>query len=179
MSGPRSAQAGGSYARTAARELRSGDLVLIHCNSYVDGYWTDMTRTYCLGEPDTRQRAMYEAVLAARAAALAALRPGVLAATVDRAARDVIEARGFGPYFPHGLGHNVGFAGAVTANYPPHVSSTSQDRLESGMVFNIEPAIYIEGYGGIRHCDVVTLGDTGAELLTPFQAGLDELIVRT
>jgi Xaa-Pro aminopeptidase len=179
MSGPRSAQAGGAYAHTGARALRAGDLVLVHCNSYVDGYWTDITRTYCLGEPEARQRAMYGAVFAAREAALAALRPGVLAADADRAARDVIAAHGFGPYFTHGLGHNVGFAGAVTSRYPPHLSPTATDRLEPGMTFNIEPAIYIEGYGGMRHCDVITLGEQGPEVLTPFQAGPEELIIGT
>ena len=66
MSGPRSAQAGGAYARSSSRTLNDGDLVLVHCNSYVDGYWTDITRTYCLGEPDERQRAMYAAIEAAR-----------------------------------------------------------------------------------------------------------------
>jgi Xaa-Pro dipeptidase len=96
---------------------------------------------------------------------------------VDRAARDVLEARGFGPNFTHGLGHNVGFAGAVSSRYPPHLSPTAMDRLEPGMTFNIEPAIYIEGYGGLRHCDVVTLTEAGAEILTPFQATLAELVV--
>lgn len=174
MSGPNSALASGAYALTRARELRAGDLVLVHCNSYIDGYWTDITRTYCLGEPDARQRAMYAAVFDARAAALAAIRPGVRAAEVDRAARDVLTARGFGAYFTHGLGHNVGFS-AISAEYPPRLHPASGDRLEIGMTFNVEPAIYIEGYGGLRHCDVVTLGEAGADVLTPFQAGLEHL----
>lgn len=148
----------------------------MHCNSYVDGYWTDVTRTYCLGDPDRRQRAMYAAVFEARAAALAAIRPGARAAEVDAAARDVLTTRGFGPLFTHGLGHNVGFS-AISTEYPPRLHPASQDRLEAGMTFNVEPAIYVDGYGGLRHCDVVTVGKQGVEVLTPFQTALDQLVL--
>lgn len=176
MSGPNSALAGGAYARTRARELQGGDFVLVHCNSYVDGYWTDITRTYCLGEPDERQRAMYDAVFAARAAALATICPGVSAAAVDKAARDVLNARGFGKDFTHGIGHNVGFS-AISMQFPPRLHPASPDHLAIGMTFNIEPAIYIKGYGGLRHCDVVTVTMEGAAVLTPFQLGLEDLVV--
>jgi Xaa-Pro aminopeptidase len=177
MSGPNSAEASGAYARTRTRELRRGDLVLVHCNSYVDGYWTDITRTYCLGEPEERQRAMYEAVFAAHRAAIAAIRRGTRASEVDRAAREVLTERGFGKDFTHGVGHNVGFS-AISMQYPPRLHPASDDVLEVGMTFNIEPAIYIQGYGGIRHCDVVTLGRDGPEVLTPFQAALEDLILQ-
>jgi Xaa-Pro dipeptidase len=176
MSGPNEALAGGAYARTRARELQKGDLVLVHCNSYIDGYWTDITRTYFVGEPDERRRAMDAAVSEARAAALAAIRPGVRAADVDRAARGVLVDRGFGEQFTHGLGQNVGFS-AISAEFPPRLHPASDDRLEIGMTFNVEPAIYITGYGGMRHCDVVTLTADGAEVLTPFQASMDALVV--
>lgn len=171
MSGPNSALAGGAYARSRSRHVQPGDFVLVHCNSYVNGYWTDITRTYSLGEPDTRQRAMYEAVLLARAAALETVRPGAAAVDVDAAARKVLTERGFGNQFTHGVGHNVGFS-AISAEYPPRLHPASPDHLEIGMTFNIEPAIYIQGYGGLRHCDVVTVGAQGAEVLTPFQVGL-------
>jgi Xaa-Pro aminopeptidase len=174
MSGPNAALAGGAYARSRNRALQDGDFVLVHCNSYRNGYWTDVTRTYCLGAPNERQRAMYEAVLAARGAALAAIRPGVAAAEVDRAARDVLTERGHGNEFTHGVGHNVGLS-AISAEYPPRLHPASPDRLVVGMTFNIEPAIYIKGYGGLRHCDVVTLNATGAEVLTPFQAGVEAM----
>lgn len=176
MSGPNSALAGAAYARTRDRALQRGDLVLVHCNSYVNGYWTDITRTYCLGQPSERQRAMYEAVLAARAAALRAILPGVAAAAVDAAARRVLSGRGFGQYFTHGLGHNVGFS-AISAEFPPRLHPASPDHLEVGMTFNVEPSIYIPGFGGLRHCDVVTLHPKGPEVLTPFQADLAELVV--
>ena len=176
MSGPNSALAGAAYARTGNRELREGDFVLVHCNSQINGYWTDITRTYCLGQPDERKRSMYDAVFTARTAALAAIRPGARAADVDSAARDVLTQRGFGEYFTHGIGHNVGFS-AISPDFPPRLHPASPDLLELGMTFNIEPSIYIEGYGGLRHCDVVTLGADGAEVLTPFQADLPDLIL--
>jgi Xaa-Pro aminopeptidase len=176
MSGPNSAESYAAYQRSRSRELRAGDLALVHCNSYADGYWTDITRTFCLGEPDERKRRMYDAVFAARNAALEVIGPGVRAATVDAAARRVLEARGFGAEFKHGLGHGVGFA-AINHNAPPRLHPASDDVLETGMVFNIEPAIYVEGFGGMRHCDMVVLTDAGAEVLTPFQSTVEELTV--
>ena len=140
------------------------------------GFWTDITRTFCLGEPDERKQRMYDAVFAVRRAALETIVPGVRAATVDAAARSVLEARGFGAEFKHGLGHGVGFA-AINHNAPPRLHPASNDILETGMVFNIEPAIYVEGYGGMRHCDMVAVGEAGAELLTPFQSTVEELTV--
>lgn len=174
MSGPNAAQAYGAYARSRTRRVENGDLVLVHCNSYVDGYWTDITRTYCAGEPDQRQREMFDAVFAAREAALKAIHPGARASAVDGAARRVLQERGFGKQFKHSTGHGVGF-GAIDAEALPRLHPRSPDELEPGMVFNLEPAIYIEGYGGVRHCDVVALTAEGAEVLTSFQANLDEL----
>jgi Xaa-Pro aminopeptidase len=167
MSGVNSAGAYGAYARSRDKAVAPGELLLVHCNSYTDGYWTDITRTYCLGEPDRRQHRMYQAVLAAREAALAAIRPGVAAAAVDQAARAELEQRGFGREFKHPTGHGVGFA-AIDHNAQPRLHPRSTDVLESGMVFNVEPAIYVEGLEGLRHCDMVMVTVSGVEVLTPF-----------
>jgi Xaa-Pro aminopeptidase len=96
---------------------------------------------------------------------------------VDRAAREVLAERGFGEYFTHGVGHNVGFS-AISAEFPPRLHPASPDHLEIGMTFNIEPAIYIKGYGGLRQCDVVTVHEDGPEVLTTFQTEPAQLIVR-
>ena len=175
MSGPHSAQAHGAYARSRSRVLEIADLALVHCNSYADGYWTDITRTYSISMPEERQRRMRQAVVDARAAALAAIAPGVPAAEVDRAAREVLAARGFGDAFKHSTGHGVGFV-AIDHNAMPRLHPASPDVLESGMVCNVEPAVYLDGYGGLRHCDVVAVTESGFEVLTPFPQNLEEWI---
>lgn len=178
MSGPNSAQAGGAYARSRERSIRRGEFVLVHCNSYADGYWTDVTRTYMLGQADERQKKMYGAVLEARVAALGAIRPGARAADVDKAARQALAQHGFGDKeFKHPTGHGIGFA-AISANARPRLHPKSEEVLETGMVFNVEPAIYIEGYGGLRHCDVVAVSETGAEVLTPFHRELGDIVLK-
>jgi len=176
MSGPNSAKAGGAFARTTNREIAAGDLVLLHCNPYIDGYFGDVTRTYSLGEPTSRVREMFEAILLSRDSALSSLGPGIRAADVDRAARKVLEQRGFGDNFTHGVGHSLGFS-VISAEYPPRLNPTSPDVLEVGCTVNIEPAIYVEGFGGIRHCDAVTITATGYELLTPFDSEMNRLVV--
>jgi Xaa-Pro aminopeptidase len=174
MSGANSALAAGAYARSRTKKIERGDLVLIHCNSYADGYWTDITRTFCTGEPDQRQGAIFDAVFEAREAALDAIRPGAAAASVDKAARDTMRKRGFGEAFKHSTGHGVGF-GAIGADAVPRLHPLSPDVLQPGMVFNVEPAAYFDNYGGIRHCDMVAMTADGYELLTPFQCDKADL----
>ena len=176
MSGPDSAQAYGAYARSRGRRLAPGDLVLVHCNSFVDGLWTDLTRTYSLGPPDQRRSEIYDAIFAARTTALRAVRPGATGAEVDRAARGVLQEAGVGDGFKHPAGHGVGFA-AIDPTARPRIHPASDDVLQPGMVFNLEPAVYIDGWGGIRHCDLVVVTETGGEVLTPFQQSVDDLIL--
>ena len=167
MSGPNSAKAAGAYARTRSRVIEEGDTVMIHANTVGDGYWTDITRTFVAGEPDPRQQQMKAAIEEARAAALAAIAPGARASAVDEAARDILNHCGFGTLFKHATGHGVGFA-ACNPNARPRIHPLSPDVLEAGMTFNLEPAIYIDGIGGMRRCDVVACTASGAEVLTDF-----------
>lgn len=176
MSGKNSAQASAAYARSRDAAIARHEFVLMHCNGQADGYWTDVTRTYVLGYPHDRQIKLYEAVFAARAAALAEVRPGARASDVDKAVRDVLRSRGLDHAMPHSTGHGVGFA-AISANARPRIHPKSEEVLETGMVFNIEPAVYLESYGGLRHCDMVAVTSTGVEVLTPFQSSTDELIL--
>ncbi len=177
MSGPNAALADRAYARTRGRGIVAGDLVMVHCNSFVNGLWTDITRSYHPGPNDDGALVLFEAVLAARRAALDAIAPGVKARAVDRAARAVIERYGFGPQFRHGTGHGVGFA-AIDHHARPRLHPASDDVLEAGMVFNVEPAIYLEGRGGLRHCDLVALHADGTEVLTRFHSRLEDLAPR-
>ncbi len=176
MSGPNSAKAYGAFAQTGHRRLRADDLVLVHCNSYAEGYWTDVTRTYVLGEPNSEQARWREAIMEARACAFAAIAPGGSARDVDHAARSVLQKHGLGPLFRHSTGHGVGFA-AISANAMPRLHPHSPDTLEPGMVFNVEPAVYKERVGGMRHCDLVVVTETGMELLTPFQSEVSDLCI--
>jgi Xaa-Pro aminopeptidase len=171
MSGPNSAKAGSAFAHTGNRELQRGDMVLIHSNSYADGYWTDVTRTQVLREMTDRQRKVFAAIFDARAAAYSVIKAGVGAADVDAAAREVIRKHGFADEFSHSLGHGVGFA-AISANAHPRIHPKSDEVLETGMTFNVEPAIYIGEHGGARHCDMVAVTSKGMELLTDFQSEL-------
>ncbi len=167
MSGPNSAKAAAAYARTRQRVIEEGDLVMIHANTCADGYWTDITRTYTVGAPSDRQQDIRRAIDEARSAGLAAVRPGVTGAYVDHAVRSVMEAHGFGKQFKHAAGHGVGFA-AANPNGCPRIHPQSPDVLEPGMTFNIEPAAYFDGYGGMRHCDVIAVTADGAQVVTNF-----------
>jgi len=177
MSGPNAAMADRAYARTRGRRIQAGDLVMVHCNSFVSGLWTDITRTYHPGPTEDGAKDLFEAVLAARRAALETIAPGVRASKVDRAARDELASRGLGSAFRHGAGHGVGFA-AIDHNARPRLHPRSPDVLEPGMVFNLEPALYLDGRGGLRHCDMVALHADGVELLTPFHSRLEEMAPR-
>lgn len=167
MSGPNSAKAAAAFARTRDRRLETGDLVMIHGNTCADGYWTDITRTYTVGEPSGRQVEMRRAIMQARAAGLAAIRPGVPGCDVDHAVRSVMEQHGLGEAFKHSAGHEVGFA-AANPNGMPRIHPLSHDILEAGMTFNVEPAAYFDGYGGMRHCDLIAVTDDGSKVLTQF-----------
>lgn len=167
MSGANSADAGAAFARSQSRRIAAGDIVLLHANSYLDGYCTDITRTFVSGEPTVEIRTLMAVVAEAREAALEMIRPGVAAKAVDETARAIIQKSGYGEYFSHGLGHEVGF-GAINANDRPRLHPASPDLLETGMVFNIEPAIYIPNVYGVRHCDMVLVTRNGAEVLTPW-----------
>ncbi len=176
MSGANSAKAYGLHQRSTGRDILPGEFAMVHCNSFADGFWTNITRTYCMGEPDDRQREIYDAILAARQAALATIRPGASAADVDAAAREVLEQRDLAEQFKHPLGHGVGFS-TMNDHARPCLHPASKDLLELGMVFTVAPAIYFEGYGGVRHCDMVAVTATGAEVLTPFHSRMDELVL--
>jgi Xaa-Pro aminopeptidase len=167
MSGPNSAKADAAYARTRQRRLEEGDLVMIHANTCADGFWTDVTRTYTTGIPSDRQQSIRSAIMEARKAGLDAIHPGATGSAVDGAARSVLKSHGLGEAFKHGAGHGVGFAAANAAGRP-RIHPLSPDILEPGMTFNLEPAVYFDGYGGMRHCDLVAVTADGARVLTNF-----------
>ena len=167
MSGPNAARSYAAYQRSTDRAIEAGEFVLVHCNSQCDGFWTDITRTFVVGDMSDRQGEISDAILAATNAAFSAVRPGASASAVDRAARDVMSERGFAKEFKHATGHGVGFA-AINHNALPRIHPASTETLEPGMVFNIEPAAYVDSKWGNRRCNMALVTSNGVECLTPF-----------
>lgn len=140
------------------------EFLLIDFGAYYQDYPADITRTFCVGEPTEQMRAMYAAVYAANHAAREFARPGVTCDAVDRAARQVIEAAGFGDYFIHRLGHGLG----LNVHELPNIVAGNDQILEPGMVFTIEPGVYIPQVGGVRIEDNVLVAADGIDVLTSF-----------
>jgi Xaa-Pro aminopeptidase len=174
MSGVNSEKAFGPYPRSRSRKLERGDLVILRCQSYADGYWADITRTYHIGPLDERGPRLFAAVFESRDAALAAMRVGARAADIDRAAREVTESHGLGAAFKHPAGCGAGF-GATDHTARPRLHPKSDDVLQAGMVLKLELGLYLDNYGGVRTTDMVAITENGAQVLTPFHWSLDEL----
>lgn len=155
-SGPNSAA---PHHRTGSRIIQPGDSVVFDFGGKYEYYTADVTRTVHIGEPGDEYRRAYDAVLRANEAAVSVYRPGVPCQDVDAAARSVIEAAGFGPYFSHRLGHGLGLDG----HEEPYLVKGNMLPLEAGMVFSDEPGIYIPGRFGIRIEDSVVVRDGGGE----------------
>ncbi|MCO5316380.1 MAG: aminopeptidase P family protein [Solirubrobacterales bacterium] len=148
------------HAEPSSRSLGRGELVTIDMGSRLDGYCSDCTRTFATGEEsdlDDFARGIYAVTLEAQFAGLDAVRAGAEGADVDRAARDVIAAAGYGERFGHGLGHGVG----LEIHEAPRLGPRSKDLLAAGEVITVEPGIYVPGKTGLRIEDMVVVGPTG------------------
>jgi Xaa-Pro aminopeptidase len=159
QSGPNSAL---PHLRPTSRKLTAGDFVLLDYGAAFDGYNADTTLMAVIGEPSEKHNEIHRLVLAAHDAAIAAVRPGITTGAVDTAAREVIEAAGMGEHFFHRVGHGLG----LEAHEDPSLDPGSVTVLETGMVFTIEPGIYIPGWGGVRLEDDVVVDPSGCRLLT-------------
>jgi Xaa-Pro aminopeptidase len=158
-----------AHAIPGARVIAAGELVVIDSGARVDGYCSDITRTFAAGEPAPELRHVYDVVLAAQLAGLAAVRDGAHGRDdVDAAARAVVEAAGYGEKFGHGTGHGVG----LEVHEAPGLGRTRGDPLAAGMVCTVEPGVYIEGLVGVRIEDTVLVTKAGCECLTAFPKAL-------
>ena len=146
------------------RRLKPGDLLLVDWGASYQGYFSDITRTFTFGGVDPELSRIGEIVLEANQAGRAAGRPGVAAGAVDRAARAVISAAGYGAAFFHRTGHGLG----MEAHEPPYIFEENDLILAPGMTFTVEPGIYLPGLGGVRIEDDVVLTPEGLESLTDF-----------
>jgi Xaa-Pro aminopeptidase len=150
------------HGAASDRRLRAGELVTFDFGASLRGYQSDETVTVAVGEVSPRLRRIYDVVFEAQYRALNMVRPGVPLARIDRAARDFIAQQGFGDFFGHGLGHGVG----LEVHEYPVVSSRSEDTAEEGMVFTVEPGIYIPDLGGVRLEDTIQVTASGYRRLT-------------
>jgi Xaa-Pro dipeptidase len=159
VAGPNSAQ---PHAAPSDRALMEGDLVILDWGAVSEGYQSDLTRTFVLGQPTAAIAIMYDAVLAANQAGRMAARPGLTAQEIDRAARRAIVQAGFGDHFIHRTGHGLG----LETHEPPYLVEGNAELLDVGMTFTVEPGIYLPGVGGIRIEDDVVITQQGSETLS-------------
>ncbi|MDO8880745.1 MAG: aminopeptidase P family protein [Coriobacteriia bacterium] len=158
-SGPNGAR---PHSIPGARQIESGDLVVLDFGARVGGYCSDMTRTVGVGRVSGEQQRLYAAVLAANEAGLTAVRAGMPCVDVDRAARDVLAAHDLGELFTHGLGHGVG----LDVHELPTVGPRSTQSLRPGNVITVEPGVYVPGFAGVRIEDLVVVEQAGCRILT-------------
>ncbi|MFP3974862.1 MAG: aminopeptidase P family protein [Chloroflexota bacterium] len=158
-SGPNSAL---PHAQPSERPIQEGEPVVIDLGARVNGYCSDMTRTIWVDEPNDMLKTIYNIVYEAQRAAIKGVRAGMSADEADRLARNVITDAGYGEAFGHSLGHGVG----LDPHEQPRLGPNSQDTLADGMVFTIEPGVYVEGWGGVRIEDMILLEEGKPQSLT-------------
>lgn len=147
----------------SGKPLENGDIVLIDCGCVLDGYCSDLTRTFVFGRiPGNWFLEVYECVRQAQEAAVLSVRAGARTRAVDSAARTPITQAGYGNHFGHGTGHGVG----LEVHEDPRLNAQSEAVLESGMAVTVEPGIYLPGQGGVRIEDLVTVTEAGCIVLT-------------
>lgn len=158
-SGPNSAN---PHAGPSDRPLQRGDLLVIDWGAAVGDYYSDLTRTFAIGEVEPELAEIVRITINANAAGRRAGKPGIPAGDVDRAARQVIESAGYGKYFTHRTGHGLG----METHEVPYVFAENNQLLAPGMVYTVEPGIYLPDRGGVRVEDDVVVTETGSESLS-------------
>lgn len=159
VSGERSAR---PHGHPSEKLLEEGDFLTMDFGACIEGYNSDITRTVVVGKPTERHHEVYNAVLEAQLAAIEAIKPGVKASVVDKVARDTLAKYDLAKYFGHGLGHGLGKVVHDNGRFSP----TSEDIVEVGQIWTVEPGAYIPGFGGVRIEDDVVVTETGVEVLT-------------
>lgn len=157
--GPNSAN---PHASPSERKLETGDLLVIDWGAAYQGYISDLTRTFAVGEVDAEYQKIHQLVQQANAAGRAAGKPGATCAEVDNAARAIIAEAGYGQYFNHRTGHGIGMEG----HEEPYIRADNQQILEPGMAYTVEPGIYLPGRNGVRIEDDMVVTETGSESLS-------------
>ncbi|MEW6082882.1 MAG: Xaa-Pro peptidase family protein [Bacillota bacterium] len=170
LSGERSAN---PHGHSGDRRFIKGDTVTIDFGVCYSHYWSDLTRTFFLGNANSRLDTIYKTVLEAQVVAIERVKPGVPVREVDLAARNVIRKAGYGDSFLHRTGHGIG----LDIHEYPKVHSENNEVLQEGMVFTVEPGIYLPGLGGVRIEDDVVVTRNGAAVLSGFSKGYQEMVI--
>lgn len=157
-------KSGQPHGNPGFKSLCEGDFVLFDLGVVLDGYCSDITRTFVYKTYNEKQKQIYDTVLQSQLAALQASKAGNRIGDLDRVARAIITEAGYGEYFPHRLGHGLG----INVHEYPSISHTSDEILKEGMVYTIEPGIYVPTIGGVRIEDDVLITRSGFETLTRF-----------
>ena len=152
------------HKRASDKQIKKGELVVFDFGCVYHGYCSDTTRTIFLGKPSEEMRRIYNIVRKANEHAFRAVKPGIKARDIDLAARGYIASQGYGPYFTHRTGHGIG----LDVHEEPYITRESDQRLEEGMAFSIEPGIYLPGKFGVRIEDIVAVNPSGATRLNEF-----------
>jgi len=163
-SGPNSAL---PHAKPSQRIIQAGEPILFDIGAKVDGYSSDLSRTICLGTADETFKKVYDVVLGAQLSALAIIKEGMTGERADSLARTVIAEAGYGEAFGHALGHGVGLA----SHESPRLGPGSTELLTSGMVFTVEPGVYLPGWGGIRIEDLVVIDNGQVRVISKARKG--------
>ncbi len=157
-------KSGDPHGNPGLRTLHEGDFVLFDLGVILDGYCSDITRTVVFKKANEKQKNIYDTVLQAQMAALKHSRPGKRIGDLDMIARQIITEAGYGEYFPHRLGHGLG----INVHEYPSMSYTNEEYLKEGMIYTVEPGIYVPSIGGVRIEDDVLITKEGNETLTKF-----------
>ncbi|WP_300419577.1 M24 family metallopeptidase, partial [uncultured Pseudoalteromonas sp.] len=150
------------HGNPSEQVLKQGDFVTLDFGAVVNGYRSDMTRSYIIGEASEKQTRIYNTVLDAQNAALEMVKPGINCLDLNAISNKVIAKAGFGEYAGKGLGHGLG----LFLHEVPFINTLTDYNLEVGNVITIEPGIYIPGYGGVRLEDDIVITESGFEVLT-------------
>jgi len=151
------------HAKPTNRKIKKGDIILFDWGGECEGYYSDITRMIALkGRHSKKQLEIYSIALDAQSRAIKAVNPGEKSLMIDAAARDFINKKGYENFFGHGTGHGIG----LSVHEKPVISQNGKDTVSEGMVFTVEPGIYLPGLGGVRIEDIICVRKNGAEVLT-------------
>ena len=161
------------HAAMGGRKLSQGDILVTYCQGKLSGYMTELERTMFLGEPDDEKKSYFGIVRKAQLIALGLIEPGTRCSQVDEAVNEFFIKQNVFQYSQHHQGHGLG----IEFHERPFLDTGDDTVIQSGMVFSVEPGLYIEGLGGFRHSDTVLVTDSGAEILTPYPSEIRDLII--